>query len=172
MKLMAFSLGFATLTLSACSMASNGGGMDGLKEQVIAASPVEREIAASALFYNCGKHPFSESFVAYCEVCNVDLYADKDLPFNADPDTDAPIVGVKGWATHFYHEFEQDGVDGEPRIAVTGERASQKFETQDLSVPAITDLFADANGWCMGIGDGEFVLLRDDIEEFVEGVTS
>jgi len=170
MKLIAFSLGLAAL--SACAVTSDSQGFDGLKDQVIEASPLEREIAASAFFYFCGEHPLSERFVALCEVCNVDLYADKDLPFNADPDTDAPIVGVKGWATHYYHEFEQQGDESEPRIGVTGERASQRFETKDLSAAAIRDLFADANSWCTGIGDGKFVLLKDDIDAFVAEVTT
>ena len=170
MKLTALSIGLASL--AACASSATDTPTDGLKAQVINASPLKREIAASAHFYFCGEHPQSDRFVALCEVCNVDLYADKDLPFNADPDTDAPIVGVKGWATHFYHEFQQNGEEPEPRLVVTGERDSKRYETKDLSVSGIKALFSDANNWCVNAGAGEFVLLKDDISTFVEGLNS
>lgn len=155
--------------LPACA-ASQGGPMDEFKRQAQTISPVNRAIAASDTFFFCKAHPEADRFDALCEICNVDLYADKDLPFNADPDTDAPIVGVKGWATHFYHEYKPRDGDPNPRIAVTGEHASQKFTTRDLRSDAIEALFADANAWCQARGEGEFRVLKNEIETFVGGL--
>ena len=159
------------VSIAACASAGDDP-MAGSKAQAVAGSPLVREIAASNRFYYCEEHPEPDRFVALCEVCNVDVYADKDLPFNADPDTDAPIVGVKGWATHFYHEFKPRDDDPTPRIAVTGERATQKFESSDLTVEAIEALFASADEWCQGRGTGEYRLLKNEIAAFVEGVSS
>ena len=158
------------LTLAAALPACAGGAdgaMEAYKAQAIGASPLIREIAASNTFYFCKPHPEPDRFVALCEVCNVDLYADKDLPFNADPDTDAPVIGVKGWATHFYHEFKPWDEGTEPRISVTGERATQKFETNELTTPAIEAVFEAANGWCQARRSGEFQILKNEIESFV-----
>lgn len=158
--------------LAACAAAGGDDAMAAFKAQVIDASPLEREIAASNTFYFCKPHPEPDRYDAICEVCNVDLYADKDLPFNADPDTDAPIVGVKGWATHFYHEFKPWGDDPAPRVSVTGERATQKFETDQLDAASIGALFEAANDWCRSRRSGEFTLLKNEIESFVERLPS
>lgn len=158
--------------LVACTAAGADTSMESFKAQAVANAPLEREIAASVTFFSCDEHPNPDRFDAICEVCNVDFYPDKDLPFNADPDTDAPVVGVKGWATHYYHEFKPWGDDPEPRISVTGERASQKFETTSLSVRAINVLFDEANAWCRERGDGEQTILKREIEAFVEGQQS
>ena len=123
-------------------------------------------------FFSCDAHPNPDRYDAICEVCNVDVYPDKDLPFNADPDTEAPIVGVKGWATHYYHEFKPWGDDPEPRISSTGERASQKFETTSISIRAINVLFDEANAWCRERGDGEQTILKREVVAFVEGQQS
>ncbi|MEM7330246.1 MAG: hypothetical protein AAF437_15995 [Pseudomonadota bacterium] len=156
--------------LPACAAAGADDAMTALKQQALDVSPLKREIAASDTFFSCNAHPEPDRYDAICEICNVDLFPDKDLPFNADPETDAPVVGVKGWATHYYHEFKpRDGVP-EPRISATGERASEKFETRDLSVAAIQALFDEANAWCKARGDGEFRLLKNDIVSFVDGV--
>ena len=157
--------------LPACAAGADGG-MEALKAQAINTSPLEREIAASNTFYFCKEHPNPARFVALCEACSVDFYANKDLPFNADPDTEAPIVGVKGWATHFYHEYKPWDDDPEPRITVTGERAYQKFETDDLTVSAIESLFDEANAWCQDRRAGEFQVLKNEIESFVGGLPS
>ena len=155
--------------LPACA-ASQMGAMASYKEQALNASPLKREIVASETFYFCREHPNADRFDALCEICNVDFYPDKDLPFNADPDADAPIIGVKGWATHFYHEFKPRDGDPMPRIAVTGERASQKFETTDLSEQAIRALFEDANAWCAARGAGELRVTKNEIAAFVGGL--
>lgn len=157
--------------LPACA-ASVDSGMDAYKAQAINASPLKREIAASTTFYFCKAHPEPDRYDALCEICNVDLYADKDLPFNADLDTDAPIVGVKGWATHIYHEYKPWGDDAAPRISATGERASQKFETDELNVQAIESLFEEANSWCRDRRKGEFQVQKNEIESFVGGLPS
>lgn len=159
------------LGLVACAV-SDQNQMADFKTQAIEASPLVREIAASNRFFFCKDHPQPDRFVAICEVCNVDFYPDKDLPFNADPDTEAPIIGVKGWATHFYHEFKPRDGDPKPRITVTGERATQRFETSDLTVEAIETLFASANEWCEARGAGEYRLLKNEISAFVEGLSS
>lgn len=144
--------------------------MADLKAQAVHSSHLTRDIAASNTFYFCGAHPEADRFDALCEACDVNLFADKDLPFNADPDTDAPVVGVKGWATHFYHEYKPWGDDLKPRISVTGERATQKFETSDLSAEAVEALFDEANAWCRSRREGEFQVLKNEIASFVEGL--
>ena len=144
--------------------------MADLKAQAIHSSPLTRDIAASNTFYFCKRHPEADRFDALCEACDVNVFADKDLPFNADPDTNAPIVGVKGWATHFYHEYQPWGDDPKPRISVTGERATQKFETSDLSAEAVQALFDEANTWCRSRREGEFQVLKNEIASFVQGL--
>lgn len=162
----------SVIGLAACTAAPEPDPMADLKDQAINASPLKREIAASNTFYSCKPHPEPDRYDAICEACAVDLYPDKNLAFNANPDTEAPIVGVKGWATHFYHEYKPWGGDPKPRISVTGERATQKFESDDLSAPAIREVFDDMNAWCMARrgGTGEFHLLKDEIDVFVEGL--
>jgi hypothetical protein len=157
------------LSLAACGSAGAESDMADFKAQAINHSPLQREIAASVTFYSCAEHP-SADFDALCEVCNVDLYPDKNLAFNEDPDTEAPVMGVKGWATHFYHEYKPWGDDPEPRISSTGERASKKFETTSLSKRAINVLFDEANAWCQDRRDGEFQVLKDEVDAFVEGL--
>ena len=159
---------FLAATLMACSAGADGA-LDVYKDAAINASPLQREIAASVTFYSCDEYT-SDGYVAMCEVCNVDLYPDKNLAFNENPDTEAPVVGVKGWATHYYHAFKP-GADGEPpRISSTGERASKKFETTSLSKRAINVLFDEANAWCQARRSGEFQVLKDDVNAFVEGL--
>lgn len=157
--------------LAACA-ATQSEPMDDLKAQAINTSPLERQIAASNTFYFCKDHPQPERFDALCEVCNVDFYPDKDLPFNADPDTEADIVGVKGWATHFFHEYKPRDVDPRPRIAVTGERAYETFKTRELTVEGIERVFEAANAWCQDRAPGEYRLLKNEIETFVAGLPS
>ncbi|MHA7900127.1 MAG: hypothetical protein ACX94B_09700 [Henriciella sp.] len=165
-------IGLPAMACAACGTTNEVGAMEDFKQQAINQSPYEREIAASTTFYFCADHPNPDRFVALCEVCNVDLYADKDLPFNADPDTDAPIVGVKGWATHFYHEFKPWGDDPKPRVSVTGERASERFATNTMTVEAIEALFSEANAWCTSRRDGDFQVQKNEIAVFVEGLPS
>lgn len=162
----AFSL--AAILPVACAGANADSAWDAHKDVALSVSPLVREIAASDTFLGCKAHPNSDRFEAICDVCNVDFYGDKDLPFNADPDTDASIVGVKGWATHFYHEIERDPADNVLRVVVTGERDSEKFATTDLNADAIQSLFDDANAWCQARGKGEFRLLKYDIDPFLE----
>ena len=159
----------SALSLAACGTAGADASMAEFKEQAINQSPLNREIAASVTFYSCGEHPNAD-YDAICEVCNVDLYPDKNLAFNENPDTEAPIVGVKGWATHYYHEYKPWGDDPNPRISSTGERASKKFETTSLSKRAINVLFDEANVWCQDRRDGEFQVLKDEVDAFVEGL--
>ena len=162
-------LALSAFGLVACGSAGADDAMAEFKAQAIKASPLQREIAASVTFYSCDEHP-DEGYDAICEVCNVDLYPDKNLAFNENPDTEAPIIGVKGWATHYYHEFKPWGDEPEPRISSTGERASKKFETTSLSKRAINVLFDSANAWCQQRQDGEFHELKDDVDAFVEGL--
>lgn len=160
-----------SVTLAAVLPACAGAGaMDAYQQEALSASPLKREIAASDLFLGCKPHPEKDRFDAICDVCNVDIYADKDLPFNADPDTDAPIVGVKGWATHFYHELKNDADTGAPKIIVTGERATKSYATRALDGKAIQSLFDEANAWCQARESGEFRVLKNEIESFVGGL--
>ncbi|MEL7032414.1 MAG: hypothetical protein AAGL97_02145 [Pseudomonadota bacterium] len=156
--------------LPACAAAGADSKVDAYKQAALGVSPLNREIAASESFIECRVLPQSEYYGAICDVCNVDLYADKDLPFNADPDTEAPIIGVKGWATHFYHEIERAEADLAPKIGATGERASKRFETSTLEIEAIETLFDEANAWCQARESGEFRELKNEIEAFVGGL--
>lgn len=149
--------------LPACAV---DGAMEPYKQEALSVSPLKREIAAADIYLGCKPHPRKDRFDAICDVCNVDLYPDKDLPFNADPDIDAPIVGVRGWATHFYHEIETDPNTGMPSVAITGERASEKFETRELDSATIHALFDEATAWCRARGVGEFRLLKNEIDAF------
>ncbi|MEM9055722.1 MAG: hypothetical protein AAGB16_10395 [Pseudomonadota bacterium] len=160
----------AALSLAACGSVQAEDEMADLKEQAVNASPLVREVAASNTFFFCNDHPEPDRYHALCEACEVNLFPDKDLPFRADPDTDAPIVGVKGWATHYYHEYKPWGDDPKPRISATGERATKKFETKELTVEAVQTLFEDANMWCRARRKGEFLILKDEIESFIEGL--
>jgi hypothetical protein len=157
--------------LPACAVGGADGNWDAHKDVALDVSPLVREIAASDTFLACKAHPRVDRFEAICDVCNVDFYPDKDLPFSADPDTDAPVIGVKGWATHFYHEIERNADDDSLRVVVTGERASEKFETRELNANTVQALFDEANAWCQARGDGEFRVLRNDIEPFIERVS-
>lgn len=167
---MRFILALSALGLVACGSVEAEGDMADLKEQAVNASPLVREIAASNTFFFCKAHPEPDRYDALCEACEVNLFADKDLPFNANPDTDAPIVGVKGYATHFYHEYKPWGDDPKPRISATGERGTKKFETKELTVDAVQELFEDANMWCRARRKGEFLVLKDEIKPFIEGL--
>lgn len=166
---MRLSFVLAATVLTACVGANADAAWDAHKEVALDVSPLNREIAASDTFLGCKAHPEREKFEAICDVCNVDFYADKDLPFNADPDTEAPVVGMKGWATHFYHEIERDAEDDVLRVAITGERASEKFATRELNGDTVQALFDEANAWCQARGRGEFRVLKNDIESFVQG---
>ena len=157
--------------LAACA-ATQSEPMDDLKAQAIDGSPLERQIAASNTFYFCKDHPKPERFDALCEVCSVDFYPNEDLPFSGHPNPEAQIVGVKGWATHFYHEYKPRDGDPRPRITVTGERASATFITDDLTVEAIEREFEAANAWCQDRAPGEYRLLKNEIETFVAGLPS
>lgn len=157
------------LGLVACSNAVPAGAMLDWKDQAVNASPLVRQIAASNTFYFCDRHPEPERYDAICEACDVDLFVDKDLPVTADPDQAAPIVGLKVFATHFYHEYKPWGDDPKPRISVSGERASQTFRTKEVSAAAARDFFDQGNAWCRGRRDGEFHVLKDEIETYFSG---
>lgn len=162
-------LALTAFSLVACGSAGAHGAMADFKEMAINASPVQREVAASVTFYSCDEHK-QDGYAAICEVCNVDLYPNKNLAFNENPDTEAPIIGVKGWATHYYHEFRSLAESEPPQISSTGERGSKKFETTSLSKRAINVLFDEANAWCRERRDGEFQVLKDEVDAFVEGL--
>lgn len=168
---MRFLLALSALGLVACGPTLAEGDMTDFKKQAVHASPLNREIAASNTFFFCKPHPEPDRYVALCEACDVNLYPDKDLPFNAPRDTDAPIVGVKGWATHSYHEYKPRGDNPKPRISATGERGTQQFKTRELTVDAVQTLFDDANMWCRARRKGEFLVLKDEIKPFIEGLS-
>ncbi|MEM9180855.1 MAG: hypothetical protein AAGA89_14165 [Pseudomonadota bacterium] len=167
MKCLSLSLAAA---LPACAAAGSDPAIESYKQAALGVSPLNREIAASESFIECRVLPETEKFGAICDVCNVDFYPDKDLPFNADPDTEAPIIGVKGWATHFYHEIDRANAGAAPKIAVTGERATKRFGTSVLEAEAIQALFDEANAWCQAREKGELRVLKNDIEGFVGGL--
>lgn len=158
------------MSLSACAATDTAAVSDEMadfKRQAVEVSPVTNAIAASNTFYFCGAHPQADRFDALCEACDVDLYFDKDLPFNADPAQDAPVVGLKAYATHYYHEYKPWHEGEAPRITVTGERGRRKFEAREVTPEAAHDLFDQANAWCQARRDGEFLVRKEEIDAMI-----
>lgn len=159
-------------TLGACSAVNASDNWSDFKAQAVGHSPLVREIAASNTFYRCSEHPDADAYDGLCEACDVGLYADKDLPATADPDQDAPIVGLKVFATHFYHEYKPWGDNPNPRISSTGERGTKTFRTSEVNALAARDLFEQANAWCQERRKGEFLVLKDEIDTYFAGEAS
>ncbi|MEM9055108.1 MAG: hypothetical protein AAGB16_07270, partial [Pseudomonadota bacterium] len=134
-----FIFAFAAFGLVACGLAGADDDMAGYKEQAINVTPIQNAIASSNTFYFCKAHP-SKQFDILCEACDVSLHDDVDEAGN--------VVGMKAWATHYYHELKPWNEGEAPRITTTGERADEKFVASEPAAAAAHIIFEKANTWC------------------------
>lgn len=156
---MRFALALSALGLVACGSAGADNVMSEFKEQAVTVTPVKNAIASSNTFYFCKAHP-SERFDLLCEACDVSLHDDVD---------DAgKVIGMKAWATHYYHELKPWNEGEAPRITTSGERADEKFIALEPTAIAARTIFNEANAWCQARREGEFLVRKDEVDAFFE----
>lgn len=146
------------LTLTAC--AQDRDAFAEFKADAVDWTPISRAIAASNTFYFCKAHPKPDRYDVLCEACHVTLHADVK---------DGSVGSLVAYASHMHHDLKPRGDIERPRISRSGDVAVETLRSEVGSKTEAKRLFGEANDWCKGRRDGEFKILKNDIELTFEG---
>ncbi|MEM8615972.1 MAG: hypothetical protein AAGF20_03450 [Pseudomonadota bacterium] len=138
--------------VSACGSAQ--GEMAGYKQQAIDATPTRNAIAASNTFYFCKPHPRADRYAILCEICDVTVH--KRVRDN-EPDS---LIVYAGVVQHDLKARDR----GEIKISRSKDRIENNLRSAVVDVETAKALFSEANEWCQAQANGEFQILKDEID--------
>ena len=139
--------------VSACGSAD--GEMSAYKQQTIDATPTKNAVAASNTFHFCKPHPQPDRYAILCEACDVTVHVKRaeGIPF-----------GLVAYASVMEHDLKvRDGED-EIKISRSFDAIDEDFRSDKFDAETARDLFSQANDWCQSQADGEFQILKDEID--------
>ncbi|NBC20882.1 MAG: hypothetical protein GVY06_07545 [Alphaproteobacteria bacterium] len=129
------------------------------EEEVRTSMPLEPSIAVANTFYFCRDVSGDETEII-CEACDATLH-------EVEAGSGA-LSGFRATATHFVHTLTPPSEGGPPRLGLSDERGSERFETGALTLEAAHSVFREANDWCRRRKAGNFQMRKDAIEAFFQ----
>jgi len=109
------------------------------EEEVRTSMPVEPSIAVANTFYFCRDVSGDETEII-CEACDATLHEVEARS--------GALSGFRATATHFVHTLTPPSEGRPPRLGLSDERGSERFETGALTLEAAHSVFREANDWC------------------------
>lgn len=159
-RLIGFGVLASLFSLCACAQAQDP--FAEFKTDAVNATPISRAVAASNTFYFCKEHPESDRYSVLCEACDVTLHGGK---------TSQSQDGLVVYASHVRHDLRPRDDNPRPRLSRSGDVASETYRSETAFVEDAKRLFSEANAWCQSRQEGEFVILKNEIETTFESAS-